>query len=152
MKLFLLRHGEAGSHARDFDRELTTRGLEQTRSVLARCADAGVSPARIWTSPLIRARQTAAEAESLWELKAEIQPFITPDDDPQKVLAALGALEANHPPLLIVSHMPLLGLLSGLLLDGVRGNRPLQTSQLVAMDMHFAIADGAELIGTWIPE
>jgi len=60
-RLWLLRHGEAEPHeARaDFDRRLTERGEEQGRVAGVALAAMGVQPAAIFTSPRVRARDTA---------------------------------------------------------------------------------------------
>jgi phosphohistidine phosphatase len=65
MTLLLMRHADAGDPdpARwpdDRLRPLTARGIEEHRRVLAALRQRGVRPAVILTSPLERARQTAA--------------------------------------------------------------------------------------------
>lgn len=62
MKLYVMRHGPAEDQAesgRDGDRALTPSGRDRTRSVAKALADAGESPATIFTSPLVRCVQTA---------------------------------------------------------------------------------------------
>jgi phosphohistidine phosphatase len=60
-RLWLIRHGEAEPHdARaDFDRRLTERGEEQARAAGLALAAIGVKPVAIFTSPRVRARDTA---------------------------------------------------------------------------------------------
>jgi phosphohistidine phosphatase len=62
MKLYVMRHGTAEDHAesgQDFDRALTAQGREQVRHVGKALVDAGEEPLMIFTSPLVRAVQTA---------------------------------------------------------------------------------------------
>jgi len=63
-QLWLLRHGEAVPHESkpDFDRELTARGERQSVAAGAALARLGVEFAACYSSPLVRARDTAALA------------------------------------------------------------------------------------------
>ena len=61
-QLWLLRHGEAvphGSRASDADRELTPRGERQAYAAGAALSRLGVEFAACYTSPKVRARDTA---------------------------------------------------------------------------------------------
>ena len=62
MEIYLLRHGLAEDQApagRDGDRRLTDEGRTKLHRVMARAHTAGVNPALILSSPLVRAMQTA---------------------------------------------------------------------------------------------
>lgn len=75
-QLWLLRHGEAEPHDAkpDFDRELTERGRAQSRSAGAALAALGLTFQAVYTSPKVRARDTALLAcEALGE-----EPIVTP--------------------------------------------------------------------------
>jgi phosphohistidine phosphatase len=63
-QLWLLRHGDAVPHGskQDFDRELTPRGEHQARLAGRALARVGVEFAAVYTSPKVRARDTAAIA------------------------------------------------------------------------------------------
>ena len=60
-QLWLLRHGEAVPHDSkpDDERELTARGERQSAAAGAALARLGVEFAAIYTSPKVRAEQTA---------------------------------------------------------------------------------------------
>ena len=60
-QLWLLRHGEAVPHDAkpDFERELTDRGRDQSRAPGARCRRSSVEVHLCFTSPKVRARETA---------------------------------------------------------------------------------------------
>lgn len=75
-QLWLLRHGEAEPHDAkpDFDRELTERGRAQSRSAGAALAALTLTFQAVYTSPKVRARDTALLAcEALGE-----EPIVTP--------------------------------------------------------------------------
>jgi len=61
MKLFFLRHAEAAPGWDDAARELTSRGHDQCRALGGFLQQAGVGFDTAYTSPLVRARQTAEE-------------------------------------------------------------------------------------------
>jgi phosphohistidine phosphatase len=60
-QLWLLRHGDAESHSAkpDAERELTARGERQARAAGAGLAKLGMEFAACYTSPKVRARDTA---------------------------------------------------------------------------------------------
>ncbi len=133
MQLIVMRHGEAGWHTLDQQRELTERGRLATAEVAAQIAESPWRPSLIWSSPYTRARQTAAIVAEILNCPIEEKAFITPDDDPGACLDAL--LETKTTPLMLVSHMPFVGSLSTLLVDGHRRGIPFMTSQAVLLDM-----------------
>ena len=60
MRLYFLRHGIAEELATsDFDRELTKRGRRRVAASAEVMAQLGMAPRRIFSSPRLRARQTA---------------------------------------------------------------------------------------------
>lgn len=77
MLLYLIRHAEAevigsGGTVRDFDRPLTQRGRERTRTLAEAMAKRGLVVDALAASPLVRAHQTAVE------LLAVLSPGIRP--------------------------------------------------------------------------
>jgi phosphohistidine phosphatase len=133
MQLIIMRHGEAGYHSLDGQRELTEFGRQAVADVAAQIADSPWRPEAIWCSPLVRARQTAAIASEILNCPVYEKDFITPDDDPGLCLDAI--LECEDSPLMIVSHMPLVGSLSTLFVDGHRKGIPVMTAQAIVLDM-----------------
>jgi phosphohistidine phosphatase len=63
MRLYFIRHGHAedaqGPEFDDFSRRLTPKGIETTRILAKLLQGVGVTPARLFSSPRVRARQTA---------------------------------------------------------------------------------------------
>ena len=63
MKLYFFRHGHAedadGPEFDDFARRLTDKGVERTQAAARALVKLDVKPARLYSSPRVRARQTA---------------------------------------------------------------------------------------------
>lgn len=149
MQLLIMRHGEAGWHTLDQERELTEAGRHQVGEVAAQIAASRWRPTLIWSSPFVRARQTAAIASEILNCPVEEKMFITPDDDPGRCLDAL--LENETSPLLMISHMPLVGSLATLLVDGHRRGIPFMTSQAVALEMPVVGPGCGDLKAQFLP-
>ena len=114
--LDVLRHGEAGpaGSGGDAERALSPGGIRAIAELAERLAAEGWRPDRIFSSPLLRARQTgeivrgaapgAPAIELLDELLAE--------SDPEDALEALDAHGAGAGHVLLVTHQPLAGRLA----------------------------------------
>ncbi len=149
MHLIIMRHGEAGWHTIDQQRELTEMGRRDVAAVAAEIAESPFRPELIWCSPFTRARQTAAIVAEVLNCPIEEKHFITPDDNPGQSLDAL--LESHTSPLMIVSHMPLVGGLSTLLVDGHRRGIPFMPSQAVVLDLPVVGPGCADLKTQFLP-
>jgi phosphohistidine phosphatase len=106
-QLWLLRHGEAEPHdARpDFDRELTDRGRVQSRNAGLALAALKVHIHLAFTSPKVRARETAVLAcEVLGVESIEHEPLASgfDADEALTLLAAAGPDQR----VLVVGHEP----------------------------------------------
>ena len=114
MRLYLIRHATAADAERfagpDEDRPLTHRGRVELRAVLPQVAAEEAPPRMIWTSPLVRAVQTAEAVLSLWAPGAELRVTrsLLSGADPAEVLEELHH-EAVVSPLALVGHEPHLG-------------------------------------------
>lgn len=150
MKLIIMRHGEAGWHSLDHERELTEHGRESVARVAREIAASDWRPGIIWSSPLVRARQTAAIVSEILNCPVEERAFITPDDDPGECLNHLIEDDAREN-LMLVSHMPLVGSLSTLLVDGHRRGLPYMTGQAVVLDMPIAGPGCADVKAQFLP-
>src|SRR5262245_2490536 len=94
-QLWLLRHGEAEPHETrpDFDRELTDRGRAQSRNAGLALAALKVEVHLAFTSPKVRARDTAKLAcEALGIEPVEHEPLAAgfDADEALALLAAVG--------------------------------------------------------------
>jgi len=149
MHLIIMRHGEAGWHTIDQQRELTEMGRRDVAAVAADIAGSPFRPERIWCSPYTRARQTAAIVSEVLNCPVEEKLFITPDDDPGQCFDAL--LDNHTSPLMVISHMPFVGALSTLFVDGHRRGLPFMTSQAVVLDMPVVGPGCADLKTQFLP-
>jgi phosphohistidine phosphatase len=106
-QLWLLRHGEAVPHESkaDFDRELTPRGERQSAAAGEALARLGLEFAACYTSPLVRARETAELACKQLNVTPEERDGIGKGFD----LEQAGELLAAHSDgerILVVGHNP----------------------------------------------
>jgi phosphohistidine phosphatase len=87
------------------------------RWLAQRVAEGELPLPRLYASPYARAQQTAQTLCDALGNSLETLDFITPDDSPSAVSDWL----LNQPdgaPIMLISHMPLVGDLAGLLVDG----------------------------------
>ena len=122
MDLFIVRHGEAVDEApsgADADRWLTAKGRDVTRRVARWLAeDAARRPAAIWTSPLVRAVQTAElVAGIVTNDDVSVAVELTPGGDLDRLLKRVAKRDGS--PLAFVGHEPSLSALAKELLGDV---------------------------------
>lgn len=140
-RLFVMRHGQADPGVPDEARPLSSQGQREATLMAtwldARLGVAGKAGCRLVSSPLSRARQTADRVGSVIGGSVEVISGLTPEDSPQ----ALGDwLLEQEGDVIMVSHMPLVGRLTGWLTGDRSGGEP-----------HFATAAIAELTADiWI--
>jgi len=117
VRCYLVRHGEAKAEVEDPARSISERGREEVRLVALHAAAAGVQVAEILHSGKLRARQTAEIlAEYLRPARGVRETDgIAPNDSPEKAWAEVVAASE---PLMIVGHLPHLGLLISALILG----------------------------------
>ncbi|WP_416137537.1 phosphohistidine phosphatase SixA [Halomonas sp. HK25] len=117
-RLLILRHGQAGPGRPDAERALTGQGRREVARMAAWLAEReDLAGLHLLASPYERAQQTAAILGEALAAPVETLPIITPDDDPAAVADWLLARPEGRP-LVMVSHMPLVGALTGLLVEG----------------------------------
>ncbi len=108
MRLYLLRHGKAEAHiVSDAKRRLTPAGVARMQTAARVMARLNISPARIFSSPRVRARQTADIVAEALGCAVEERSAL----DYGFSAADLPALCAALPPdadLLCVGHNPFL--------------------------------------------
>lgn len=125
MKLYLLRHGDAGDpgdhrYSSDAVRPLTVKGIKRTRQLANGLRLMDITFEVIFSSPLVRARQTAEIVAR--SLKLEKQLRITTHLAPEGAFVDLLALIEHARPqataILVVGHEPYLSRLISLLCTG----------------------------------
>lgn len=126
--LEILRHGHAepSEAGGDAGRPLSAAGRRAMTGLAARLAGEGWRTDRIFSSPLLRARQTAGIVRGAMPHAPAIEPLdeLLPEWDPSDLLATLEARDAMEGRVLLVSHQPLAGRLAALLTGGVVPFRP----------------------------
>jgi phosphohistidine phosphatase len=119
VQVFLIRHAEAIQETlalADPHRNLTAHGRRQARAIGERLRWHDCTPTQIWSSPLVRAIQTAELVAGglASELTVDVIPALAPDENPRDVVAALAALPTGSTAVL-VGHEPGLSALGALL-------------------------------------
>ncbi|WP_339119257.1 phosphohistidine phosphatase SixA [Halomonas sp. BMC6] len=119
--VLIMRHGEAAPGFPDHARPLTPRGEREAetmaRWLASRIEQGELARPTLYASPYVRAQQTAQRISDALGAPLNTLSFITPEDPPGDVSEWL----LNHPfdtPIMLVSHMPLVGDLAGLLVEG----------------------------------
>lgn len=104
VEIWILRHDEAApaGAAGDGARRLTPEGEAHAAALARDLAARGLRPARILSSPLVRARRTAEIVARGAEV--EIEPRLCPGGDAEA--AAAEALAEGPHPVLLVGHNP----------------------------------------------
>ena len=120
--LYLVRHAIAEEHAasgRDEDRRLTPEGAGKMRRAALGLQGLGVAPGAIWSSPLVRARQTAEILSAVLGGggKVTLRDVLAPGHPSAAVLEAVRALRGVRS-VMLVGHEPDLGRLGSYLLTG----------------------------------
>jgi len=122
VELYLIRHahaialGEQGITT-DEERPLSTKGEAQAEAAAKALTQRGVVLDKLFTSPLLRTRQTAEIMVRVWskpELILESCDALAPGGKPRKLSKQL--MKAGAEKIGLVGHMPDLGLLAGWLL------------------------------------
>jgi phosphohistidine phosphatase len=109
----LIRHGEAlpAGAAGDDSRPLAPSGRAAIERLRDRLAGEGWDPDRVFSSPLLRARESAEilAAAARRTPAIEVMLALTPDQDPDAVLDAIEITGITEGHLVFVGHQPLLG-------------------------------------------
>lgn len=122
MILYILRHAEAEAKiVSDHERRLTAHGYEQAKRVGRFCSERKIFPEIILTSPVVRAKQTAAEFFGVVKKGELIEvPWMACGMDSEVALKELHAYK-NFQSVMIVGHEPDLSCLIATLL-GLKNN------------------------------
>lgn len=154
LTLDLLRHGHASPAGSGGDRlrELSTEGVEAITALARLLAEESWAPARVLSSPYVRALQTAHIVARAAAAPAAVEPWpaLEPEREPGQVLAALADLGVTSGHALLVGHQPLLGLLVAHLTGTERG---LAAGTLVRVECAAGAArDGGRVVRVITPE
>ena len=103
MRVFLVRHAETAAGSPDDLRPLTPLGREQAKSLGARLRKEGVRPDVIVSSPLLRARETAAFLAVELEVETVSDEGLAPGATPETLAAAVAGRGKT---VVAVGHQP----------------------------------------------
>jgi phosphohistidine phosphatase len=150
MRLYIVRHGAAvelgeGGATRDADRTLSDEGRRKTRLVAVGLQRIGCRPARVGTSPLPRAAETACILAETVCPKVEVETcdFLAPGAEACDVVEWLAERPCDEA--MIVGHMPDVARIASDLLSGDPG-LAIQFKKSAVCCVSFeepAISDGA---------
>jgi phosphohistidine phosphatase len=138
--------------ANDGARRLTAKGRAQARRVGAFCADRGMTPEVVLTSPLVRARQTAELVADAFASRGLVEvPWAACG---MRAEVAVGELRAfdRVDSLLLVGHQPDLGDLAASLL-GMAGSGALRVRKALLAGITFdgRVASGTGVLDFFLP-
>lgn len=124
MELIILRHAiafppDAKRWPNDAQRPLTMEGVKRARRAAAGLKDIAKRPSLVLTSPLVRARDTAAifAQAARWPEAVECEA-LSPGESPEGVLDTLRRRGGKAECVAVVGHQPHLGRLLALCLRG----------------------------------
>jgi phosphohistidine phosphatase len=101
--VFLVRHAHAESGEPDEGRELDERGRGEARAVADRLASHETPPTLVLTSPLLRARQTAAAIAATAGVELRPDERLAPGATAEDVRSVVAGEEG---PVALVGHQP----------------------------------------------
>lgn len=142
MLLYLLRHGIAedhGSRASDEERELTEEGMEKTTLVMRAAKKMRLeTPQLIISSPLIRAKQTAAIAHKEFGSHAMtlVSETLVPSADLSVTMSLVAEHIKEHSPVMLVGHEPHLSSFATALLGSTSSMVEMKKASLAAFELH----------------
>ena len=125
MKLYILRHGDAADHgdrryARDDERPLTAKGIKRTRQLTNALRQMDITFDVIFTSPLVRARQTAEIVARGLNREKHLRStdYLAPSGAYVDLVAQIEKARSHAEAVLLVGHEPHLSGLISLLCTG----------------------------------
>jgi phosphohistidine phosphatase len=117
VNFYLVRHGDAVAAADNSARPLSETGRAQVERTARLALERNLEAAIIYHSGILRAKQTADILAARFSSVGKVAQLsgLLPDDDPASVKAEL---DLAAEPMVLVGHLPFMGRLSGLLING----------------------------------
>jgi phosphohistidine phosphatase len=148
MKILMVRHATAAPRdapgVADEDRALTARGRKRFRKAVRGLAEIMPAPDLLLTSPLLRARETAAIAGKAWKLTPTEEPLLA-GGAAEAVLAAVAA----HPEdsvVALVGHEPDMSRLLAHVVGGLGERLPFKKGGAALVELDDGGAGSGRLI------
>ncbi len=138
MQIFVLRHGQAESQqTTDEARNLTERGRSDVLSSVNNSKADLRQLDEIWSSPLVRAQQTATIAQHVLSsqrvnISIKTTDLIVPESDPRVLFDALE--KSKLVSILLVSHQPFIGKFLDIFCGEPLGTYSVDTSSLACVE------------------
>ena len=148
MRLYLMRHGDAGDKAAwdgdDFERPLTEKGRSRAAAMAEHLDRIGVAPRRVVTSPLARAAQTATiVAEVLGVIETLVQDDrLGPRFSIDGLARIIGENDGEDDGLLLVGHEPTMSRVLGEVIGG--GDIVMKKGAVAAVDLAPKTGKGSQ--------
>lgn len=149
MQIFVLRHGQAETQlTTDEMRNLTEKGRRDVADNINQSLPELLGVKEIWSSPLIRAKQTADIARDIlcaYKISVPIKTIdiISPESNPADLLDVLQSNTIES--ILIASHQPFLGEFLDIFCGSPQGAHPMNTASLALLEYEIAAAGFARL-------
>jgi phosphohistidine phosphatase len=122
MKIYFLRHGEAGAAVSDVDRALTDIGERDSYNIASLCRRSLITFNHVLTSPILRAQQTARIAIAYHPgITPEETEHLTPNADPKNLIQLLRSF-TNESHILCVTHEPFVSACISSLISGTESS------------------------------
>jgi len=135
MLLYILRHADADTEAAtDAARTLSEKGEEQAREVARFCTRHGIRPDVIFSSPLIRAQQTARPVAKEIGMEVTTADWLASGARPEGILAQLAEIRDARI-VMLVGHEPDLGHLIAHLTGAERGSIHVRKASLTLIEV-----------------
>lgn len=154
MKVFIVRHGQAeNGGVYDASRSLTEVGHQQAKKAGLWLVDqlSGVNkPVKILSSPYLRAKQTAHHLAQSLNLDVELAPALQPDRQSHEMLSELLEQGCDQH-IILVTHLPLVGRLASLLIDGQEFDQPWSLAEVWHLKGDIAASGCMENKAVWYP-
>lgn len=149
MKLYLIRHGEAVSgDPYDASRQLTERGLDHAKAAADWLKRTVQGPVSIWASPYVRTQQTAMPISEALMTDVDSHKCLQPEMTPQKVVDEL-SVETNS--IILVTHLPLVGRLASLLVEGTIYDQPWSPTEIWQLEGDVYAPGCLQNTDVWYP-
>jgi phosphohistidine phosphatase SixA len=146
MRLYLLRHGDVLERGDDVHRELSASGEEQAADVAAFLASLNITPDKILTSPLERAKAAGAIVGRRLRIKnISTTEFLVPGANERQLVEELNRKKLES--VMCVGHEPQLRSFISYLTTGSR-SAPIEIrkSSLACVEIPYPLAAGRGIL------
>ena len=127
MKLYILRHGDAGEAGdpryKDAERPLTTKGIQRTKQLAHALREMEITMDAIVTSPLTRAKETAEIVAHGLKVEKDLRvsEHLAPSGNMEELVHQLNTIRPMPKNTMVVGHEPYLSGFISLLCTGGPG-------------------------------